>query len=577
MASLKQNKIKDALRPDSRALIAALCFSFFTSVLNLVPSIFMIQLSERVMLSRNEMTLLFLSVIAVFLIAILSALDGIRLRVLQRIGLSVDQRIAEDIFDILNRRNVAMPAAAKGLVLTDLNTFRDFVSGPIVIQLLDLFWVPLIIAVMFVLHPLVGLAMTTILVVTVGFSALNQWIVGTDTKRSQRASAQALEFARAVMRSAEAARVMGMLPALRRRWLDHHREGQAWQQAAYSRSDLITGTLRFLRNSQQIVLMVVAVLLYFVQQVSAGAVFAIVFISVRAITPVIVVASSWRAIWQFLASVERLNSVLNQHADESTRMTLPRPTGLLSVSRAVLSPPNTDAVVLNDVSFTLPSGRILGVVGPSGAGKSSLAKLLVGAWRPRRGSVTLDEHDLFHWNQDELGIHIGYVPQEVDLLPGTVAENIARFRDDGPIDYSTVLEAAELAGIQDIVQALPEGYNTKVGFDGHVFSGGQRQRIALARALYGTPSLIVLDEPNSNLDAVGEQSLGRTLTVARNRGATVVIVTHRVSMLTYCDDLLVMNQGTIHTFGSRDTIMSRLSAYRPSAPAPNVAALASQA
>jgi ABC-type protease/lipase transport system fused ATPase/permease subunit len=303
--------------------------------------------------------------------------------------------------------------------------------------------------------------------------------------------------------------------------------------------------------------------LYLIQQISAGAVFGIVYIGIRVITPIVGVTSNWRLIWNFLNSVERLNLVLSNQSDEGSRMTLPRPTGSLAVSRVVLTPPNVDAVVLGDVSFSLQGGRILGVVGPSGAGKSSLAKLLVGAWHPRRGTVNLDDHDIAHWNQDELGQYIGYVPQEIELLPGTVAENISRFRDGSPLDYAAVLEAAELAGIQDVIQALPEGYNTKVGFDGHTFSGGQRQRIALARAVYGNPSVLVLDEPNSNLDAVGEQCLGRTLTVMRNRGATIVLITHRVSMLVFCDDLLVMNAGTIHTFGSRDLIMSKLSAYRP--------------
>jgi ABC-type protease/lipase transport system fused ATPase/permease subunit len=283
----------------------------------------------------------------------------------------------------------------------------------------------------------------------------------------------------------------------------------------------------------------------------------------RIVAPVVSVTTSWRAISSVRTSMERLNRVLAEEANPGDRISLPRPSGSINVSRVVLTPPNDETVVLGDVSFTLQAGRILGVVGPSGAGKSSLAKLLVGAWHPRRGKVTLDNHDLAHWNEDELGRHIGYVPQDIGLLPGTVAENIARFCDDDPIDHAAILEAAELAGIEDVIQGLPDGYNTKVGAGGHVFSGGQRQRIALARAVYGNPSLLVLDEPNSNLDAVGEEQLGRTLTEMKSRGATVVLVTHRMSMLVFCDDLLVMNAGTIHTYGPRDTIMNRLSAYRP--------------
>ena len=573
--ALQTNIIKDVIRPDYPALVSIIFFSFFTSVLNLVPAIFMMQLSERVMLSRNETTLLFLTAIAIFLLIVLSIIDAIRYRAVQRISVRIDERIGEQVFDVINRRDLAMPSATKNLLLGDLNTFREFIAGAVVIQILDLFWVPVILLVMFALHPLLGATMLGILVVTVALSAFNQWIVGSDTKRAQMATAQGLEFARTVLRSAEPARVMGMLPALRRRWRQYHRAGLGWQHAALARSEYVTSTLRFLRNSQQVILLLVSVSLYLSQQITAGAVFAVVFIGVRAIMPVSVVASSWRVIWNVLAAVERLNAVLNHHV-EPNRMTLPRPAGSLAVSRAFLAPPNTDSIVLNDVSFTLPAGRILGVVGPSGAGKSSLAKLLVGAWRPRRGTVTVDDNDLSHWNQDELGRYVGYVPQEVELLPGSVAENIARFQDEGPLDYAAILEAAELAGIQDIIQSLPQGYDTKLGFDGHTFSGGQRQRIALARALYGNPSLVVLDEPNSNLDAIGEQSLGRTLTVARNRGMTIVIVTHRVSMLSFCDDLLVMNAGTIHTFGTRDLILSKLPAYRPATTTNVVGAIAHQ-
>jgi PrtD family type I secretion system ABC transporter len=536
----------------------------------------MMQLSERVMLSRNVTTLVFLTVIAFFLIGILTVLESVRYRVLHRISIGIDDRISQRVFDVLNRQNLKMTSASRGLVLNDLNTVREFIGGNIVVQLLDLLWVPLLIGVLFLLHMFLGLTMIAILAATIAISVINQRVVATDTKRSQMAFAQAQEFSRAVNRSADASRVMGMLPTLRRRWHRYHSAALGWQAAATGRSEYLNSGLRFIRHSQYIIMLVVGAALYLMQQISAGAAFAVVFIGARAIAPVIAVTSSWRVITNFLSALERLETVLNSESDQDSRMSLPKPTGSLAVSRAYVTPPNTDNVVLSDISFSIANARVLGVVGPSGAGKSSLAKLLVGAWRPRRGTITIDGHDLAHWNQDELGQHVGYVPQEVELLPGTIAENIARFRDDGPLDYEAVLEAAQLAGIQDIIQGLPEGYNTKVGADGYTLSGGQRQRVALARAVYGKPSLLVLDEPNSNLDAVGEQSLGRTLTLLRNRGAVVVIVTHRVSMLAFCDELLVMKAGTVHTFGSRDLIMSKLSAYRPTptpVPAPVVGAV----
>ena len=562
MSNSNKNVVKDVFRPLLPGIASLVIFSFFTTLLNLVPAVFMMQLAERVMLSRNETTLTFLAVIAMCLMIALTIIDSIRTRILSRISVAFDAKIGERLFDALNRRHLRMADTARNQILNDLNIFRDFIAGPIVIHLFDLFWIPLILLVLFVLHPFLGLAMLVLLAIIVALSLGNQWAVGTDVKRAQSGMINALEFARVVIRNGDAIRAMGMLPALRRRWHDFHEDALGWQHAAVRRSELWTGTLRFVRNSQMIVLLVVGTLLYLHQQISAGAVFGVIYIAMRVVTPVLAVASSWRAIWNVLTSAERLNIVLSRKGDAGKKLSLPQPNGSIKVSRVVLTPPNADVVVLGDVSFSVQSGRILGVVGPSGAGKSSLAKLLVGAWHPRRGTVHVGEHNLAHWNEDELGAYIGYVPQDIELLPGTVAENIGRFRDDGPFDHAAVLEAAELAGIQDVIQALPEGFNTKVGFEGHTFSGGQRQRIALARAVYGNPSMLVLDEPNSNLDAVGEHSLGRSLTLIRDRGATVVLITHRMSMLAFCDDLLVMNAGTVHTFGPREEIMNRLAAYR---------------
>ncbi|OQW59435.1 MAG: hypothetical protein A4S14_05575 [Proteobacteria bacterium SG_bin9] len=576
MLNTKQNVLKDIVRPFWPGALMLIVFSFFSTLLNIVPPIFMMQLSERVMLSRSETTLLFLTVIALFLMGALAVLETIRTKTLARIAVALDERIGEQVVDQINRRQLKIPDSSKSQILYDLNSVRDFIAGPVVLHMLDLFWVPLLLAVMFLLHPLIGLAMLVILVVVVGLSIGNQWAVGSDIKRAQAASGEAIDFGRAILQSSDTTRPMGMIPPLRRRWRAFQSDAIGWHFLASQRSEWWVGALRFVRNSQLILLLVIGVLLYLNQQINAGAVFGIIYISMRTITPVTAVTSSWRAIWSFLMAAERINAVLTSAQENRERVSLPRPLGAVTVSRVVLTPPNSETVVLGDVSFALRSGRILGVVGPSGAGKSSLARLLVGAWHPRRGNVLIDEHDLAHWDEGRLGEYVGYVPQEIDLLPGTVAENIARFQsDDGSFDGHSVLEAAELAGIQDVIRDLPDGYNTRVGPGGHVFSGGQRQRIALARAVYGNPALLVLDEPNSNLDALGEQTLGRTMTLLKKRGATVVLITHRMSMLSFCDDLLVMNAGAVHTFGPRDVVMNRLPAYRL-APAPQLDVVAAQ-
>jgi PrtD family type I secretion system ABC transporter len=566
MSDWKRNSLADLFRPYARGLISLVFFSFFTSLLYLVPSVYMMQLSERVMLSRNIMTLLFLTAIAVFLLVAMTFLEAARSRAMRRISIDLDRNIGHRVFDTLNRKYVDLKGASKSLILSDVNTFREFVGGPVILYLMDLIWVPMIIGVMFMVHVFLGFTILAVVVITVVLTFANQRFVAEDMARSQAALTKSQEFARAVTNGADVARPLGMLAPLTRRWLTAHNEALGWQFAANERSDWAAGALRFLRNSQQIILMVVGVSLFLFQEVSAGAVFAVVFVGMRAVAPVSAVAGSWRMIQNFLGATERLNQILANQPSAAGKMSLPRPAGNIVVSRVLLTAPNSETVILNDVSFAVRAGRLLGVVGPSGAGKSSLARLLVGTWRSRRGSVLLDDHELAHWDQDELGRYIGYVPQEVDLFPGTVAENISRFRDEGTVDFEAVLEAAELAGVQDIIQALPEGYNTIVGPGGYVFSGGQKQRIALARAVYGNPSFIVLDEPNSNLDVVGEQGLGRTLTMMRNRGATVVIITHRLNMLQFCDDVLVMNAGTVQAVGPRDTILGRLPSYRPASP-----------
>jgi PrtD family type I secretion system ABC transporter len=566
MTDWKKSTLANLFRPYTRGFISLIFFSFFTTLLYLVPSVYMMQLSERVMLSRNVTTLLFLTGIAIFLLLVMTFIESARSRTLRRISIDLDRRISYRVFDTLNRKYLDIKGASKSLVLNDLTTFRDFVGGPVILGLMDLIWVPMIVGVLFLIHVFLGITMLVLTAVTVGLTIANQRFVAEDMKRSQAALTKSQEFARAVTNGADVARPLGMLGALNQRWQATHNEALGWQFAATERSEWTTGALRFMRNSQQIILMVVGVSLFLMQEISAGAVFAVVFIGIRAVAPVAVVAASWRQIMNFLGAAERLNFVLANQPATVSKMSLPRPAGNVAVSRIILTAPNSDTAILNDVTFSIRPGKLLGVVGPSGAGKSSLARLLVGVWRPRRGSVVIDDHDLSHWDQDELGQHIGYVPQEVDLFPGTVAENISRFRDSGTIDFEAVLEAAELAGVQDIIQALPEGYNTVVGPGGHVFSGGQKQRIALARAVYGNPSFIVLDEPNSNLDVVGEQGLGRTLTMMRNRGATVVIITHRLNMLQFCDDVLVMNAGTVQAVGARDTILGRLPTYRPTTP-----------
>jgi ABC-type protease/lipase transport system fused ATPase/permease subunit len=285
---------------------------------------------------------------------------------------------------------------------------------------------------------------------------------------------------------------------------------------------------------------------------------------VRGLGPIDTVISNWKGYSNVLAALERLDNVLRESQSQSAKVSLPELKGAMSASRIFTFVAGNERPLLNDVSFELGEGRVLGVIGPSGAGKSCLARTLVGALAPRSGTISVGDHDLSHWNEDELGVQLGYMPQDVELLPGTVAENISRFDPSAATDPDLFIAAAELAGIQDLIRSLPQGYNTLLGPNGHVLSGGQRSRIALARAVYGDPNFVVLDEPNSNLDSYAEQSLLTMVQKLKARGATVVVVTHKLNILNVCDDVMVLNNGTVQAFGRRDQIVNRIA--RPTPP-----------
>jgi PrtD family type I secretion system ABC transporter len=548
------------------ALGSLVFFSFILALMYLVPSLYMYQLFERVFQSRSQETLFSLAAIVLFLCIVWTAIEVVRTRTLRRMSVALDERISKRVFEALNRQTDSLPAASRNVILQDLQIVREFFASTMVTQALDFVWVPVILAATYLYHPLLGLTVTLLAAFVVILAVLSQVLVRDDTKRSIQSSTRAAEFGRAVMGSAEPARVMGMLPSLVASWSARQQSALGWHAAAARRSAVVANLITLSRHIYVPIMLTVGTLLYLNEVVGAGVIFAASVLTSRAIQPIDNLASNWRQFWNFYISAGRVELMLQEAAKKTRKVTLSVPNGPLNVSHVVAAPRNRDRAVLSDISFALERGQSLGVVGASGAGKSSLARVLVGAWTVQKGSVSLDGNDIAHWDQDQLGRYIGYVPQDVELLPGTVAENIARFADESEARDSAVLAATRLAGLQEIVQSLPDGLNTRLGPDGHMLSGGQRQRIALARAVYGSPRLLVLDEPNSNLDAVGEESLGRTIVAMRESGTIVVIVTHRTNILAYCDHVLVMNAGTVHAFGAREHILERLTYLAPRQP-----------
>lgn len=552
----------NTLRPLLPAYLSLVVLSLPLPILFFAAPLYAGQVMSRVMTSRSETTLVLLTVISLFLIAVYSAIEWVREQSLQRAGVAIDAKLSGLLFDAMHRPNAASGVMASSGTLNDFNIVRDTLSGRSVTAVIDALWAPLFILAMTAIHWVFGLVAAALMTLTALIAALNYWFADKDVKRSYHLHAKALEFGQAVSRNVDSVRALGMLPRLRDRWATIHQASLGWQSAASAKANIFAALTRFLRNSQMIMIYAIGAVLYLNQEVSAAGIFVAMMIMMRSLLPIDALISNWQNYTRFFTALARVDEVLRAADDRPRRPSLPMLGGAVTVSRVYAAAPGSDRIILNDVSFSVEPGRIVGVVGSSGAGKSCLARVLVGIWAPRRGSVSMGDHDLAHWNEDELGLRVGYMSQDIELLPGTIAENIARFDPDAVEDPSRVLAAVELAGIQDLIKSLPEGLATPVGLGGHVLSGGQRSRVALARAVYGDPMLVVLDEPNSNLDAASEQTLIRATQRLQARGATVFIVTHKLNILNYCDDVLVMNAGSVQAFASRELIVDRLPRLR---------------
>jgi PrtD family type I secretion system ABC transporter len=546
------------LRSFTPAYATLFAFSFFCPVLYLASPIYVEQIFDRVMYSRNVDTLAVLALIATFLIVMYAVLEWVRKKALGTIGNAIDARLSRVIFETANRSEKGGTTARASTALADFNMVREFLSGNSLTAIFDAFWSPLFIVVMTLVNWMFGVIGLVLIVLTAILAVLNHRLTKADAGRYQRLSFKSQEFSQAVTRNSEAVRVLGMLPPLRDRWYDLHLRMLGWKSSATGRMEIFASATKFMRAYQMAGIYTVGTLLFLNGEVTLSNTFVAMTLMMRGLGPIDQVITNWKSYSDCLGAVARLDEILRDAQKQGLKVSLPELKGALAVSRVFAFAAGSDKPLLNDVTFSLGEGRVLGVIGPSGAGKSCLARALVGAWLPRSGSIAIGDHDLAHWNEDELGRHLGYMPQDVELLPGTIAENISRFDPAAASDPNGFIAAAELAGIQDLIRSLPSGYNTPVGLNGLVLSGGQRSRIALARAVYGTPRFVVMDEPNSNLDAIAEQSFLSMVQKLRAINVTVVIITHKLNILNYCDDVLVLNNGTVQAFGPRDQIVNRI-------------------
>lgn len=551
-----QEVIGAGVRAAVPVFATVIVFSFFINSLLFVSPLYMLQIYDRVISSRSETTLLSLTVLAAILIGVYAALETLRSRLLVRAGLVIDGEIAGPVFNAVHRGNLCQPGANHAQSLRDVDTVREFLTGPGLIALCDAPWFPLFVFAAFLLHPWFGYIALGATATTLSLTLLNEIATKKSLNEAGRAASMANQTAQSMSRNAEVLQAMGMLRAIKTSWTQQHGSTLTLQALASDRAGVIVAGTKFFRMFMQTAILGTGAYLVIQRELSAGQMIAASILIGRAMQPIEVVVGNWRGFVAARSAFGRIRGLFSLAGVEPERMSLPRPEGALYIADLIAAAPGRgNPPILKGVSFNLEPGEIIGVVGPSAAGKSSLARVLVGVWPALRGTVRLDGSDLSHWNSEELGRHVGYLPQDVELFAGTVAQNIARFQE---IDTESVISAAQLAGCHNLIQSLAQGYNTQIGEGGQALSGGQRQRIGLARALYGNPSLIVLDEPNANLDAAGEEALLVAIQKLKAKRTTVAIITHKINVLAGVDKILLMADGAVQAFGTREVILPRL-------------------
>ncbi|UCP11082.1 type I secretion system permease/ATPase [Pseudomonas sp. MM213] len=550
-----RHDIDAALLSYRRVFWSLALFSGVINLLVLVPSLYMMQVYDRVLTSRNETTLFMLTLIALGLFMFSALIEWARGEVMIRMSAGLDEALGERIFDAAFARSLREHNANPAQVLTDLATLRQLITGQGLIALLDAPWLPIFVLVAFIFHPWFGVLTLVLALVLIGLALWGELATRTRLDEANRLGVQSSIYVNSTLQNAEVIRALGMLGPLRQRWSLLQQRIIAAQSHASDRGARITATTRFVRISGQSLALGLGALLVLEGQLSAGMMIAMSLLLGRALAPVEIAIGSWKQFNSGRQSYQRLSQLLAQQPRERLRMPLPPPTGALRLDQVYVGPPGASQPILRGINFSLTKGDVLAVVGPSASGKSTLAKALIGVWPAMGGSVRLDDAEISQWSHDALGPHLGYLPQDIELFDGSVADNIARF---GEQDANKIIAAGCHAGIHEMILKFPKGYDTPLGPGGLGLSGGQKQRLGLARALYGHPSLIVLDEPNSNLDEAGEVALVQAINALKATGSTVVLITHRPNVLAVVDHILVLKDGTQHAFGPRDRLLKAL-------------------
>ncbi|MEK7778546.1 MAG: type I secretion system permease/ATPase [Pseudomonadota bacterium] len=552
---IPQNEIALVLASFKKTFRNIGVFSAVINVLMLMPAIYMLQLYDSVLTSRNEMTLLMLTLIMLGAYVFMGALEFVRSFVLIRVGAQLDMKLNKRVYNAAFEQSLKMGDSNAGQALKDLTSLRQFLTGNALFALFDAPWFPIYLFVIFIFHPALGVFALCGTIILITLAYINEKISHKPLADANTMSIASSNIASNNLRNAEVIEAMGMLPNIQARWFKLHSRFLNLQAEASEKAGIVTALSKAFTVALQSLMLGFGALLVLENEITPGMMIAGSILLGRAIAPVQLLISTWKQIGSARSAYERLSKLFEQNPAREAGMPLPKPRGVIAVESATAIPPNSKVPVIKSLSFALDAGEVLGVIGPSGSGKSTLARLLVGVWPAASGKVRLDGADVYLWNKDELGPYIGYLPQDIELFAGTVSENIARF---GEINADKVILAAQRAGVHEMILNMPDGYDTMLGEGGAGLSGGQKQRIGLARAMYDDPSLIVLDEPNSNLDEVGEQALLNALIDLRKRGKTIVLITHRTSIIGVTTKLLLLQDGMAKMFGPTKQVIEEL-------------------
>ncbi len=555
--------LRQALGACRRSFLTTAFFSLFVNVLMLVPAIYMMAVYDRVLMSGSESTLMMLSLITVFLFFVLGGLEWVRTRILVATSARLDEQLGDRVFDAIFAQSLTSSGtAATAQPLNDLVQIRQFLSGPGLLAFFDAPWIPIYVGLMFLFHLYFGAVAFLSMLLLAGLAIWNEVATRADLAEANRESIEATQFAQRNLRNAEVVEAMGMLPRLRARWQVRQMKVLALQSQASTKAGLINALSRTFRLTVQSLVLGLGAYLAIHKEITPGLVISGSILLGRALAPLDQMIGGWRGFLGAREAYRRLDILLRTIPEREPRMALPALRGQVTLEGLVIAVPGRTEPILNGITLTIEPGTTVALIGPSAAGKSTLARAMLGLYPPTHGRACLDGADILNWDRIQLGESIGYLPQDVELLDGTVAENIARF---GAVDAKRVVQAAQWAGIHEMVLTLPQAYDTPLIGGGVALSAGQQQRIGIARAIYGRPRVVVLDEPNANLDMAGDTALMATIQHLQRDGCTVVVVTHRTNVLQVVHKIAMIVGGKVASYGPRIEVLAAMA--QPSQPA----------